>query len=201
MHTHQPIFFVFAGNNGSGKSTFRNLIIDKIGVDINIDADAIARRLDSENPEAKKVAAGKEVIKSVNEYIKEGKDFSIETTLAGKNALRQISKAKEYGYEVTMFYIALNDVNQNIERIAMRVKNGGHHIPTEDILRRDKTSFKHLYECAPIIDNLILIDNSKDDGEIILEINDGKITFEVNQLPDWALSLWQQFQKKPPTEL
>ncbi|WP_255584765.1 hypothetical protein [Virgibacillus saliphilus] len=42
MHTHQPILFVFAGNNGSGKSTIRNLIIDNIGVDINIDADSIA---------------------------------------------------------------------------------------------------------------------------------------------------------------
>ncbi|GAB3058428.1 hypothetical protein GCM10027286_22570 [Virgibacillus ainsalahensis] len=51
---------MFAGNNGSGKSTFRHLIIDKIGVDINIDADAIARRLDPENPEAERVTAGKE---------------------------------------------------------------------------------------------------------------------------------------------
>lgn len=201
MHTHQPILFVFAGNNGSGKSTIRNLIIDKIGVDINIDADAIARRLDPENPTAKRVSAGKEVIKSVNQYIKEGKDFSIETTLAGKNALRQIAKAKEYGYEVTMFYIALNNVSKNIERVAMRVKNGGHYIPNEDIVRRDGTSFKHLYECAPIIDNIILIDNSKDGGEIILEINDGKITFRVNQFPRWVLPLYQQFQKKPPTEL
>lgn len=75
MHTHQPIFFVFAGSNGSGKSTFRNLIIDKIGIVINIDADAIARRLDSENPEAKRVTAGKEVIKSVNDYIKGGERF------------------------------------------------------------------------------------------------------------------------------
>lgn len=92
-----------------------------------------------------------------------------------------------------MFYIALSNVNQNIKRVAMRVKNGGHHIPTEDILRRDKTSFKHLYEYAPIIDNLILIDNSKDDGEIVLEINDGKITFKANHLPNWALPLWKQF--------
>lgn len=51
MQTHRPSFYVFAGNNGSGKSTFRNLIIDKIGIDINIDADAIARRLDPDNPE------------------------------------------------------------------------------------------------------------------------------------------------------
>ena len=32
MHKHKPMFFVFAGNNGSRKSAFRNLIIDKIGL-------------------------------------------------------------------------------------------------------------------------------------------------------------------------
>ncbi|RSL29312.1 hypothetical protein D7Z54_31935 [Salibacterium salarium] len=82
----------------------------------------------------------------------------------------------------------------------MRVKNGGHHIPAEDILRREKTSLKHLYEYASRIDNLILIDNSKDNGESVLEINEGRITFEVVQLPDWALPLWEQFQKEPPPE-
>jgi ABC-type uncharacterized transport system ATPase component len=82
IHKHKPMFFVFAGNNGSGKSTFRNLIIDKMGVEINIDPDAIARKIDPINPETKRIAAGKEVIKSVNDYMNEGKDFSIETTLA-----------------------------------------------------------------------------------------------------------------------
>ncbi|MCM3570636.1 zeta toxin family protein [Neobacillus mesonae] len=187
MHSHQPIFFVFAGNNGSGKSTFRNLIIDKIGLDINLDPDAIARRIDSENPESKRLAAGKEVIKSVKKYMKEGKDFSIETTLAGTNAIRQIQEAKKMGYEVTMFYVALRHVNQNIERVAMRVKNGGHNIPTEDILRRNTTSFKHLYKYAHMIDNLILIDNSEDRGDIVLEINDGCITYQAHPLPSWAL--------------
>ena len=162
---------------------------------INIDPNAIARRLDSENPESKRIAAGKEVIKSVKRYIEEGKDFSIETTLAGKNAIRQVQKAKEMGYEVTMFYIALSNVNQNIERVAMRVKNGGHHIPTEDIIRRNTTSFKHLYGYANIIDNLILIDNSEDNGEIVLEINNGIITFELSPLPQWAIPIIKQFKE------
>lgn len=128
MHNHNPMFFVFAGNNGSGKSTLRSLIIDKIGIDINIDPDAIARRIDPENPENKRVSAGKEVIKSVNKYIKEGKDFSIETTLAGKNAIKQIQKA------------------------------------------------------------------SQDDGETILEINNGKITYEVTNPPTWSLPIHKQFK-------
>ncbi|WP_240252871.1 dephospho-CoA kinase [Fredinandcohnia quinoae] len=62
MNKHTPMFYVFAGKIGSGKSTIRNLIIDKISVEINIDPDAIARRIDTENPESKRVTAGKEVI-------------------------------------------------------------------------------------------------------------------------------------------
>lgn len=195
MHSHKPIFFVFAGNNGSGKSTLRSLIIDKIGVDINIDPDAIARRIDQENPEKNRVSAGKEVIRSVSKYIEEGKDFSIETTLAGKNAIKQMQQAKDMGYEITMFYIALSNVSQNIERVAMRVMNGGHHIPTEDIIRRNKTSFKHLYAYSYMIDNLVLIDNSEDDGEIVLEVNNGIITFEATNLPKWSHPVRVQFKK------
>jgi len=196
MHTHRPMFYVFAGNNGSGKSTFRNLIVDKIGIDINIDPDAIARKIDPENPETRRLEAGKEVIKSVYQYIKEGKDFSIETTLAGKNVIRQMEKAKKSGYEITMFYIALDNVKQNIERVALRVKNGGHHIPTEDIIRRNSTSFAHLYQYSHLVDNLILIDNSQDNGEIVMEINNGKITFQSEYLPSWVLPLKEQYQKQ-----
>ncbi|WP_066195895.1 hypothetical protein [Gracilibacillus timonensis] len=87
-----------------------------------------------------------------------------------------------------------SNVKQNIERVAMRVKNGGHHIQTADILRRNEASFKHLYEYAPIIDNLILIDNSKENGETVLEINSGKITFETDHLPNWAVPLKEQFK-------
>lgn len=194
MQTHRPGFFVFAGNNGSGKSTLRSLIVDKIGVDINIDPDAIARRIDPENPEQRRVSAGKEVIRSVMNYIAERKNFSIETTLAGKNAIKQIKMAKAAGYEITMFYIALNDVQQNIERVAMRVKNGGHHIPTPDIIRRNETSFKHLYDYCDLLDNLILIDNSKADGSVIMEINNHIISYEAAPLPSWSLPIKAHYE-------
>ena len=69
--------------------------------EINVHPDAIARKIDPTNPKTKRIATGKEVIKSVNDYMNEGKDFSIETAIAGKNAIRQIQKAKEMGYEIT----------------------------------------------------------------------------------------------------
>ncbi|OPA72768.1 hypothetical protein BVG16_31435 [Paenibacillus selenitireducens] len=178
--------FVFAGNNGSGKSTIRNLIVDKLGVSINIDPDALARKIDNMNPEKRKVSAGKEAIRLVRECIRNKWDFTVETTLAGGNAIRQMQEAKSHGFEIIMFYVGLGDVQLNIERVATRVKNGGHHIDTEDIIRRDVTSMKNLLSNLFFIDHLVVIDNSKADGEIIIEADTSAIKYYVDELPEWA---------------
>lgn len=88
-----------------------------------------------------------------------------------------------------MIYIGLKNVNQNVERIALRVKNGGHHIPTADILRRNVTSMKNLLENLQLIDNLIVIDNSTSDGKIIIESSYNIITFQSGNIPHWALPI------------
>ncbi|WP_127529589.1 zeta toxin family protein [Paenibacillus kobensis] len=178
--------FVFAGNNGSGKSTIRNLIIDRLGVSINIDPDALARRIDSENPDQRKVSAGKEAIKLARDCIKNKRDFTVETTLAGGNVIRQMREAKENGIEVIMFYVGLGDYRLNIERVAARVRNGGHHIPTEDIIRRHITSTKNLLGHLDLIDYLIIIDNSSSDGEIVLEADRNSIKHRSMIIPDWV---------------
>jgi predicted ABC-type ATPase len=90
MDELSSIMYIFAGNNGSGKSTIRNLIVDRLGISVNIDPDALARGIDSVHPESRKVSAGKEAIKLARDCIRNGRDFSIETTLAGGNAIRLI---------------------------------------------------------------------------------------------------------------
>src|SRR5699024_337573 len=59
QNSPSPTMYVFAGNNGSGKSTIRNLLIDKLGIEINIDADSIARRLNPKAFRSKLPLAGK----------------------------------------------------------------------------------------------------------------------------------------------
>lgn len=193
--SRQPVMYVFAGNNGSGKSTIRNLLIDKLGLEINIDPDAIARRIDPNAPEKKQFSAGKEAVKLVYNCIAEKKSFSIETSLAGKNAIRQMQKAIKNGFEITMFYIGLKDVNQNVKRIALRVKNGGHHIPTVDVLRRSKTSMNNLLENIQLIDNLIVIDNSTSKGITVIESSNNTITFQSENIPHWATPIIEELEK------
>ncbi|WP_159885764.1 zeta toxin family protein [Paenibacillus puerhi] len=192
MHDPKPIIYIFAGNNGSGKSTIRNLIVDRLGISVNIDPDALARGIDSVHPESKRVSAGKAAIQLARDCIRHKRDFSVETTLAGGNVIRLMQDAKENGFEVTMFYVGLGDYQLNIERVAARVKNGGHHIPTEDIIRRHDTSIINLLSHLHLIDHLIVIDNSRTEGEISLEIHRGSITHLSDSLPLWVEHIEQR---------
>ncbi|MCM3001355.1 zeta toxin family protein [Paenibacillus cellulositrophicus] len=195
MNELSPILYVFAGNNGSGKSTIRNLIIDRLGISVNIDPDALARSIDADQPESRKISAGKKAIKLARDCIENKRDFSVETTLAGGNAIRLMKEAKNKGFEVTMFYVGLGDYRLNIERVAARVRNGGHHIPTEDIIRRHSTSIKNLHLNLILIDYLIVIDNSEASGEIVLQAKNNVITHEVSHLPAWAKSIKETINK------
>ncbi|MDP4098244.1 zeta toxin family protein [Paenibacillus sp. P96] len=196
MSDPNATMFVFAGNNGSGKSTIRNLLIDKLGVSVNIDPDALARRIDRDNPDRRKVSAGKEAIKLARDCIKNRRDFTVETTLAGGNVIRQMREAKDHGFEVIMFFVGLGDYRLNIERVAARVRNGGHHIENADIIRRHQTSMDNLLSHFSLIDHLIVIDNSSADGVIVLEANGETIRHHVATLPDWVQVIDRHLQNK-----
>lgn len=200
MNETKATMFVFAGNNGSGKSTIRNLIVDRLGVSVNIDPDALARKINNGDPEKSKISAGKEAIKIARECIRNKWDFTVETTLAGGNVIRQMRDAKEQGFAIIMFYVGLGDVRLNIERVALRVKNGGHHIETEDIVRRKVTSMNNLLSHLDLIDQLIIVDNSKADGEFILEADNSGIKYYLNELPEWTQEINRKLLIKYKTQ-
>jgi predicted ABC-type ATPase len=189
MSEPKTTMFVFAGNNGSGKSTIRNLIVDRIGVSVNIDPDALARRINPLQPETARISAGKEAIRLARDCIIRHRDFSIETTLSGGYAIRLMQEARAKGFEITIFYFGLGDPNLNIERVAIRVRNGGHNIPTKDILYRHHSSMQNLLKYSNLVDHLIVVDNSALNGEIVLEADYGSMKYQSAILPDWVLPI------------
>ncbi|WP_240421995.1 zeta toxin family protein [Paenibacillus periandrae] len=192
MSEPKTTMFVFAGNNGSGKSTVRNLIIDRIGISVNIDPDALARRINPLYPETARVSAGKEAIRLARDCIQNHRDFSIETTLSGGYAIRLMQEARAKNFEITMFYVGLGDPNLNIERVAIRVRNGGHHIPSKDILNRHHSSIQNLLNHLYLANDLLVIDNSALNGEIVLEAANGKLKYQDPKLPEWVLPIRSQ---------
>lgn len=90
----------------------------------------------------------------------------------------------------------------NIDRVAARVKNGGHDIPTEDIIRRDQTSMKNLLAHLYLLDHLIVIDNSDLDGVIVLEadVNHNVIKYMAETIPNWVKAIEQHLQNEIDTD-
>ncbi|MEK4330426.1 hypothetical protein MKZ24_30305 [Paenibacillus sp. FSL R7-0297] len=79
------------------------------------------------------------------------------------------------------------------------MKNGGHHIETEDIVRRNVTSMNNLLSHLDLIDQLIVVDNSKADGEFILEADQSGIKYYLKELPEWVKIIDKQLQIKYKT--
>ena len=154
---------VIAGPNGSGKTTFVTEYLRDSEVSVYISADAIAERLVSRPEEmgSVKIQAGRLFIKEIHELIEAGTDFIVEVTLAGKGFARTISQLKRAGYTVTIVFIFLKSPETSVARVRNRVEAGGHHVPTEDVVRRfyrSKHNFWYTYR--KLVDRWHLFYNS-----------------------------------------
>ena len=60
----------------------------------------------------------------------------IETTLSGRTYAGLIRNWRAAGYAVHIVFLRLPTVDEAIERVAQRVRLGGHHVPEDTIRRR-----------------------------------------------------------------
>jgi len=160
MKSEKQHLFIVAGANGSGKSTFCSEFLQVKQIPF-LNADEIAKEICPENMESVAIAAGKELYKRLDKVFENKESFAIESTLAGKNYIRVIQKAKELNYEITLIYVFLENENVCINRVRTRVLKGGHNVPEEDIKRRyfrSKYNFWNLYK--DLVDNWEIYYNS-----------------------------------------
>ena len=135
-----------------------------------VNADEIARGLSPFNPEKVAIKAGRLMLSRINELISKGEDFAFETTLSTRSYVNTIKKAKEKGYFVTIVYFWLSSPELAIERVKIRVEEGGHNIPKEVIIRRYYSGIKNMFNLyIPIADFWMFIDNSKTPFEVLAE--------------------------------
>ncbi len=165
---------VIAGPNGSGKTTFVSEYLRDSEVSVYISADAIAERLVSRPEEmgSVKIQAGRLFIREIQGLIQSGTDFIVEVTLSGKGFERTISQLKRAGYTVAIVFVFLKSAETCIARVRNRVQAGGHHVPTEDVVRRfyrSKHNFWYTYR--NLVDRWSLFYNS---AEYFQEVASGE---------------------------
>ena len=129
--------YIIAGPNGAGKTTFANDFLPIEAECLNfINADLIAHGLSPFRPDKMGVEAGRIMIQKINESVKKGESFAFETTFSGKLYEKKIKSWKSKGYEIIIYYLKLPNVDIAVERVKLRVSQGGHDVPEKIIRRR-----------------------------------------------------------------
>ncbi len=139
-----PRCLIIAGPNGAGKTTFARTFLPRENVRRFINADLLAAGLSPLDPAAAQISAGRLFLTELDRLSVAREDFAFESTLSGLGYLPRLRRWREAGYRLEIIYLKLSDVRLSLERIAGRVRSGGHHVPEVDARRRFTRSWDNL---------------------------------------------------------
>ena len=185
-----PKAYIIAGPNGAGKTTFATKFLPRYAECMEfVNADLIASALSPFAPDRAAFRAGRLMLDQIHLLADRGLDFGFETTLAGKGYVRLLDDLKDRGNSIPLFYLWICSIDIALERIAGRVKMGGHNVP-EDVVRRryhkGMSNYSKLY--MPLTDFWAIYDNSTNAPNLIaykeydkLEIIDHEIFNRISK--------------------
>lgn len=170
-----PAFWIIAGPNGSGKSTlygsrreaiYGNTIISDLTRPFwIINPDLLASRIRATEKlglRAANLQAVKRIEAWVGASIDAHQSIGVETVLSTDKYRRLVTAAKKRGFEFRLIYVILQTSAMNVERVKLRVKKGGHSVPTRKITERWQRSLGQLPWFLKQADWALLFDNSKE---------------------------------------
>lgn len=163
---------IIAGPNGAGKTTFARefLPTDEACLQF-VNADLIAAGLSPFAPETAALQAGRLMLTQIAAHVAHGRSFALETTLSGLGYAQKIPQWRALGYAVALHFLALPSAEVAIERVAQRVRQGGHNIPEDVIRRRFASGRANLARYCALVDVWDVYDNSGPASVLITEGN------------------------------
>ena len=150
------VYTIIGGVNGVGKSSFTGVLKERTtDLGVIIDVDKITADLGGNI-----LAGGKAALTKIRDCIDRNISFTQETTLSGYRTEATAKQVKELGYQVRLFYIGLDTVDESLARIENRVRRGGHSIPHDDVTRRFEGRWASVAKVLPYCDEAEFYDNN-----------------------------------------
>ena len=179
----RPLIVALAGPNGAGKSTFFQAHLQPAGLRF-VNADDLARELGVGAYEAAELA--NELRRAL---VEQRESFVFETVLSDPVGdkvifLRDVASA---GYTVVLCFIGLDSAETSEQRVAMRVLQGGHDVPTEKLAARFDRTLENLHRAIRELPFVHIFDNS-DLGHPfrkVAEFKNGKAVSVPRPAPKW----------------
>jgi predicted ABC-type ATPase len=159
-----PFLLVIAGPNGSGKTTLTNRLRSlELDFGSYINADEIAARLLTDNKAAAPEASRQAQIEADRlrrEMLDRRESYSFETVMSHPSKIEEMLEARSLGYEVVLYFVAVDDPSINVKRVAQRVARGGHDVPVDKIIARYQRTLELLPMAMLAAHRSVIFDNS-----------------------------------------
>lgn len=191
---------IFAGPNGSGKSTLTEAIKNSDYKGEYINADEIAKSLESTIPDrsARELRAAQVADQRRQTAIAEHRDFAFETVMSTESKVAIMTQARAAGYEVDLVFVTLSDAELNVQRVTDRVAKGGHPVDVDKIRSRYTAAMALLPAAIEHSDNANIFDNTLRKPTLVAQKSDGKLilTPESQVVPWVQEKLWTPHQER-----
>ena len=151
----RPLIVALAGPNGAGKSTFYHAHIQPAGLRF-VNADVLAGELELDPYLAAKVAGALR-----RQLMQQRESFVFETVFSDPvgDKLSFLKEAATVGYTVVLCFIGISGPDVSEERVAMRVSQGGHDVPTEKLIARFPRTLANLRTAIRELPQVLIFDN------------------------------------------
>jgi len=183
----RPVLVALAGPNGAGKTTFFHSHLKPAGLRF-LNADEVARELEIDPCEAAKV-----VTQLRQELVKQRESFVFETVFSDPVADKVgfLKEAAQSGYTVGLCFIGVAGPETSEQRVAMRVSQGGHDVPSEKLVSRFPRTMANLKAAIRQLPYVLIFDN--DDLRIpfrrVAVFEKGRLEWAAPHIPKWSSDL------------
>lgn len=182
-----PVIVAIAGPNGAGKTTFFHSHLHEAGLRF-VNANDIARELDISPYEAAEIADALR-----RELVSQRESFVFETVFSDPagDKVTFLNEAVFAGYNVILCFIGISGGETSEERVAMRVSQGGHDVPSEKLAARYPRSLANLKAAIQTLPVVLVFDNDDlaDPFRKVAEFHQGRKVNLADSMPPWMASV------------
>jgi predicted ABC-type ATPase len=155
-----PVLHLLAGPNGAGKTTFVTEVLGPVTHLPFVNADLIAAELWPDEQAEHAYEASRAAAAERNRLLAARASFITETVFSHPSKVDLVARAATLGYLVHV-HVMLVPESLSVARVAARVAQGGHDVPTAKVKERYARLWPLVAAARDLADRATFYDNSR----------------------------------------